>query len=180
MQSPPVKIGVVVFWSTLVFFACLRVAFSFEQDQPDIGSCLKNSVAGTGVVSADPERKETGQVMEIQVKEMRAIGDVATNTISATISKNTKKAQLAVGVFDSTSTPHIANVSNPVIPSHITNENSPICANDITIRIKTKMYPRFVFGDTVSFTGKISAPFNFKSGQGRAFDYKGYLAIGKK
>lgn len=50
------------------------------------------------------------------------------------------------------------------------------CPAGILIRLKTKLYPRFSFGDTVSFSGKLSAPFNFKSDSGRAFDYKGYLA----
>ncbi len=50
------------------------------------------------------------------------------------------------------------------------------CAHDMLIRMKTKLYPRFAYGDTVSFSGKISTPFNFKSDTGRAFDYVGYLA----
>lgn len=50
------------------------------------------------------------------------------------------------------------------------------CAHDMLIRMKTKLYPRFAYGDTVSFSGKISTPFNFKSDTGRAFDYIGYLA----
>lgn len=50
------------------------------------------------------------------------------------------------------------------------------CAQDTLIRMKTKLYPRFTYGDEVSFSGKISTPFNFKSDTGRAFDYVGYLA----
>jgi competence protein ComEC len=50
------------------------------------------------------------------------------------------------------------------------------CASDISIKMKTKFYPRFQYGDTISFNGKLSAPFNFKSDTGRSFDYQGYLA----
>lgn len=53
---------------------------------------------------------------------------------------------------------------------------NPDCATDVLIRMKTKLYPRFTYNDHVSFSGKISAPFNFKSDSGRAFDYIGYLA----
>ena len=50
------------------------------------------------------------------------------------------------------------------------------CAKNVNIRMKTKLYPRFVFGEQISFQGKISQPFNFRSDSGRSFDYKGYLA----
>ncbi|MEK7501387.1 MAG: ComEC/Rec2 family competence protein [Patescibacteria group bacterium] len=50
------------------------------------------------------------------------------------------------------------------------------CPSGILIRMKTKLYPRFTYGNDVSFSGKLNEPFNFKSGTGRAFDYKGYLA----
>ena len=50
------------------------------------------------------------------------------------------------------------------------------CQTDLLIRMKTKAYPRFKYGDRVFFSGKLSEPFNFKSNTGRAFDYKGYLA----
>jgi competence protein ComEC len=50
------------------------------------------------------------------------------------------------------------------------------CPSGILIRMKTKLYPRLHYGDAVSFSGKLSAPLNFKSGTGREFDYKNYLA----
>ncbi len=50
------------------------------------------------------------------------------------------------------------------------------CPSNIFIRMKTKLYPRFHYGDLVNFSGTLSAPFNFKSDTGRAFDYKGFLA----
>lgn len=51
-----------------------------------------------------------------------------------------------------------------------------ICSKDISIRMKTKLYPRFAFNDQVSFSGRLSKPFNFKSDTGRSFDYIGFLA----
>ena len=51
-----------------------------------------------------------------------------------------------------------------------------MCQADILIRMKTKTYPRFKYGDPVNFSGKLSEPFNFKSDTGRSFDYRGYLA----
>ncbi|MDD5165292.1 MAG: ComEC/Rec2 family competence protein [Candidatus Pacebacteria bacterium] len=50
------------------------------------------------------------------------------------------------------------------------------CSGNILIRMKTKLYPRFHYADQIYFSGNLSAPFNFKSNTGRAFDYKGYLA----
>ncbi|MDE1975187.1 MAG: ComEC/Rec2 family competence protein [Patescibacteria group bacterium] len=51
------------------------------------------------------------------------------------------------------------------------------CAAGLNVRVKAKSYPRFAYGDEVSFTGKLNVPFNFSSGDnGRTFDYKGYLA----
>ena len=54
------------------------------------------------------------------------------------------------------------------------------CASDLSVRVKTKLYPRFSFGDSVRFKGKLLEPINFDSsianGSSRSFDYKGYLA----
>lgn len=55
-------------------------------------------------------------------------------------------------------------------------EADDICGSQILIRMKTKLYPRFAYGDHISFSGKISEPRNFKSDGGRTFDYVGYLA----
>ena len=120
------KNGVLIFWSILIILACVRLAQSFFQARPNIGACLKQVVNGVGTISGDPELKETGQVLAIDVREMAVLG-----------------------------TP---------------------CPSDLTIRAKAKLYPRFKFGDQVNFVGKLNAPFNFKSDDGRAFDYKGYLA----
>jgi competence protein ComEC len=54
--------------------------------------------------------------------------------------------------------------------------SSDSCTRDTLIRMKTKLYPRFVYGDEISFSGKISQPINFRSDTGRSFDYIGYLA----
>ncbi|MES2215699.1 MAG: ComEC/Rec2 family competence protein [Patescibacteria group bacterium] len=50
------------------------------------------------------------------------------------------------------------------------------CGSGTLIRMKTKLYPQFAFGDEVTFGGKLSKPFNFSSDDGREFNYEGYLA----
>jgi competence protein ComEC len=51
-----------------------------------------------------------------------------------------------------------------------------LCGAEVFIRMKTKLYPRLLYGDQISFIGKVSKPFNFSSDSGREFNYKGYLA----
>ncbi len=63
-----------------------------------------------------------------------------------------------------------------VVGVHELNAEGKLCAQDILVRIKTKLYPRFSYGEQISFTGKLSEPRNFSSDNGRAFDYQGYLA----
>jgi len=57
-----------------------------------------------------------------------------------------------------------------------TAHSNNVCAENIRIQIKTKLYPRFSYGDSISFSGNLSKPFNFSSDNGRSFDYAGYLA----
>ena len=57
-----------------------------------------------------------------------------------------------------------------------TAHSNNVCAENIRIQMKTKLYPRFSYGDPISFTGNLSKPFNFSSDNGRSFDYAGYLA----
>ena len=57
-----------------------------------------------------------------------------------------------------------------------TAHSNNVCAENIRIQMKTKLYPRFSYGDSISFTGNLSKPFNFSSDNGRSFDYAGYLA----
>lgn len=58
----------------------------------------------------------------------------------------------------------------------VTKSGTDLCSSDLQIRMKTKLYPRFIYGDQISFSGKISKPFNFRNETGREFDYIGYLA----
>ncbi|MFA6294854.1 MAG: ComEC/Rec2 family competence protein [Candidatus Paceibacterota bacterium] len=53
---------------------------------------------------------------------------------------------------------------------------SKSCGANFLIRMKTKLYPKFIFNDRISFTGKLLQPINFDSSDGRSFNYKGYLA----
>ncbi len=122
--------GVFIFWSIFIGLAGIRVWQSLAHSPPDIGQCVGHAVSGMGEVAADPERKEAGQVLVLNAKDIE-------------LASSTQKA---------------------------------ICAQDILIRIKTKLYPRFKFNDAVSFSGNLSKPFNFKGDDGRSFDYQGYLA----
>ncbi|MFA6601362.1 MAG: ComEC/Rec2 family competence protein [Candidatus Paceibacterota bacterium] len=49
------------------------------------------------------------------------------------------------------------------------------CQDAPLIRVKTKLYPKFFYGNFVTFEGKLLEPINFDSGD-RTFDYVGYLA----
>ena len=66
-----------------------------------------------------------------------------------------------------------------VIRVHDLDASGVLCSDgsdDLNIRVKTKLYPRFKYGDEVSFSGKLDLPFNFKGSDGRVFDYEGLLA----
>lgn len=63
-----------------------------------------------------------------------------------------------------------------VADTSTTSVSQDMCPPGILIRIKVPLYPRLTYGDMISFQGKISEPFNFRSDDGREFDYQGYLA----
>lgn len=54
--------------------------------------------------------------------------------------------------------------------------SNSLCGPDLNIRLKTKIYPEYNFGDTIKFSGKLAKPFNFRSEDGRVFNYEGYLS----
>ena len=126
--------GVFIFWSICIGLALFRVVTSFQPVAPDISECLQHEVRGIGVVAAEPERKDSGQVFVVDIEKMSTSG------------------------------------------SSSSKEYVHECNNHVLVRIKTKLYPQFSFGERVSFMGSIHKPFNFSSGGGRSFDYKGYLA----
>ncbi len=64
------KIGVLLFWSLIISIAGVRVTFSFIQNKPDVGICLRQSVSGVGTAFANPVIKDTGQILVINVQEM--------------------------------------------------------------------------------------------------------------
>ncbi len=70
----------------------------------------------------------------------------------------------------------LVNKLKPVTEEDILKSKSSSCAQDVLVRMKTPLYPRFVYGDEISFQGRLSKPFNFRSDDGREFDYEGYLA----
>jgi len=55
-------------------------------------------------------------------------------------------------------------------------EGAKECGSGILLRMKTKLYPRLAFGDEITFAGTLSKPFNFRSDDGREFNYEGFLA----
>ena len=64
------KKGVYIFWSIFIAGAIIRIVFSFQQNAPSIGNCLKQTVKGEGIVAIEPERKESGQVFVIFVNNL--------------------------------------------------------------------------------------------------------------
>ncbi len=109
-----------------VAVAIARVVFSLFDTPPTIGDCLKKSVNGSGPITEEPMRTDTGQVLIVNADKLSA--------------------------------------------------DSLECPNNILIRMKTKLYPKYSYGDHIQFTGKLGQPFNFQSGTGRSFDFRGYLA----
>lgn len=126
------KMGAWIFWSLLVSAAGFRFVTAGIRPILFVDPCSGEKVFAEGMIEAEPERKDSGQIFLLRAR-----------TISPTVS--------------------VSDVSKQ-------------CGTDILVRVKTKLYPRFAFGDIVSASGKISTPRNFKSEDGRAFDYVNYLA----
>ena len=62
--------GPIIFWSIFVAAAIFRVAQTFSIQPPDIGQCVKQVVTGNGVVSEEPEMKESGQFLVVMVQSL--------------------------------------------------------------------------------------------------------------
>lgn len=62
--------GPIIFWSIFVAAAIFRVSQTFGIKPPDIGPCIKQNVMGTGLVSEEPERKESGQILVVFVDSL--------------------------------------------------------------------------------------------------------------
>ncbi|MBU6426713.1 ComEC/Rec2 family competence protein [Patescibacteria group bacterium] len=63
--------GITIFWSVFIAAAILRLAFSFYLTPPFIGSCLKREIIGTGIITTEPERKESGQILVISTDSIK-------------------------------------------------------------------------------------------------------------
>ena len=131
--------NVFLLWSICISCACLRVINSVWYQPLDIKDCVGVPVQGNALISSEPERQDTGQVMVLSVTGMNSIA------------------------------PPRSATSTYVGPSHV-------CRSGISIKIKTSLYPRYNFGDQITFEGTLTKPFNFSSPDGRQFDYRGYLA----
>ncbi len=137
--------GVYIFWSLFIGAALFRVFTSLQYNAPPISACLKHEVQGFGIVTGEPERKDSGQVFVVDAESIFIVNSSSTKP-------SARSSMLAE------------------------QNNMVACGGNVSIRVKTKLYPQFSFGEHVSFVGKINKPFNFSSGGGRSFDYKGYLA----
>ncbi len=73
------KKGPFIFWSIFVAAAIFRVAQTLHIKPPNIGSCVKQVLTGSGVVSEEPEMKESGQFLVVMVQSLSIAGS-STNT----------------------------------------------------------------------------------------------------
>lgn len=136
-----------IFWTILVAFAILRLWHTIYIRAPDIGTCLNRDIQGYGTVISEPESKDKGQVLVIHAE------NVITADLGA-LGDNVVAGRESGGI--------VGNHAN--------------CADNINIRVKTKLYPKYAFGSAVTFYGKLLKPYDFSSDDGRKFDYSGYLA----
>jgi len=151
---------VILFWTIFIGLALYRISNSFSQSVPDIGVCLKQIVVGEGTIAEDPTITDAGQVLVVDV-----------NRLQLSLTANMKEQNIGINNTNKIGST-LNNQNNETNKTH----GDKSCPSDLSIRLKTKTYPRFHFGETILFTGKLSQPFNFKSNTGRSFDYKGYLA----
>ena len=142
---------VFIFWSLFATVALGRLVGSFYGSVPDATSCLKHFAVGEGVVDADPERKETGQVLVVRLTRLQTLD--ASSTALWSKADQVQRREI------------FRNVSQ-----------QPSCVRNILIRIKTDFYPPWAYGDRILIAGTLARPFNFASDGGRSFDYRGYLA----
>ena len=143
-----------IFWSLFGAAAAVRVFMSFYESAPDASACLKHPLEGIGIVAEDPSRTATGQVFDVDVERLTIKGDLDSSH------------------SDKTST----SSDSTVIDADQTSHGNQVCIRNIRIQVKTKLYPRFSYGNEIDFTGNLSKPFDFSSDNGRSFDYAGYLA----
>ncbi len=132
---------VFIFWTIFGGAALIRLIFSFGIHPPDMGSCLKQQIRGTGTITQDPSFTDTGQILIVEAEKLSP--------------QNISTSGTSPGTSPASATE---------------------CPSGMLVRMKTKLYPRFHYGETVSFSGKLLAPVNFASGSGRPFDYRNYLA----
>lgn len=121
------KKEVFIFWSVFIAAAAFRLFQYWNVEPPDIGSCLKQSVSGSGFISEEPQQTSSGQVIIVSTQDLNSV-------------------------------------------------DGQKCASNILIRLDAKLYPQFSYNQRISFSGKLSKPFNFSSDDGRTFDFQGYLA----
>lgn len=140
------KRGVFIFWTIFVAAAGFRLWQSYTDKTDSAGLCERKVVEGTGGVVKEPQINDSGQILVVEESHL------SITNVGDTSHKNDR-------VIDRGS------------PS-----KDGECPSGLFIRMKTKSFPRFEYGDQVSFSGKLLPPMDFESDNGRTFDYTGYLA----
>ncbi len=141
--------GVTIFWACLITLATVRVISIDDTHRPLIDGCIGKKVVGIGQIISNPEHKDAGQIMVVEVSSMYIAHPESESTY--------------IDGFD-------ASMGGQNINSSLD------CGKDYRLRIKTDSYPMFGYGDYISFVGNMSEPYNFRSDDGRVFDYRNFLA----
>lgn len=154
------KKGEIAVWLLLLVVCTIRVVSAEIRlvSASDYQPCFQRRLDGTVRVVTEPERKDSGQVFIVVVKNATFVQHGSTDILSV------KDDFTENSITDS-----------KVIDQGLDRNNSCEITNAF-IRIKTPLYPEYYFGETLNISGKLSKPFDFKSDGGRTFDYSGYLA----
>lgn len=64
------QIGAWLFWGVLIIAAGLRIIVDSTNSFPDVSACTKSFVSGSGVITTEPERKDSGQAFTVRSSEV--------------------------------------------------------------------------------------------------------------
>jgi competence protein ComEC len=143
-----------IFWLIIVCIATLRFIFFLLEDSGISDLCFKKNLTGLGTIIDEPISKDSGQTLVIAVKHLEFSGSIQSNSI---VQENIDSSN-ALGGYSQ-------------------EELSSLCTQEHQIiKMKVDLYPKYSFGDIISFSGRLSPPYNFRSEDGRTFNYRGFLA----
>ena len=151
-----------IFWLIIIFIASLRFVFFLLDDESISDLCFKRDISGIGTIVDEPVSKDSGQALVVGVEQLIVAPDSDVNQIrDLDIDSHIIKNQ---GVDEGAS-------------EYSSTELSLTCTKEHQIiKMKTALYPKYSFGDSIYFSGRLSAPYNFRSEDGRTFNYRGFLA----